>query len=97
MSKEGIYGKYRLSKADRSKMDPQACYFVLRLDTDEHARKAMRAYAKSCGGELGEQITNCLNRLRDGYCNCRSVGECFHDFLGDPVWRHGGSKKKNVG
>ena len=35
------------SKADGSKIDPDAKYFVLRVDTDKHAKKALLAYAES--------------------------------------------------
>ena len=47
MSKRGLYGKYIISKADGSEVDPKAKYFVLRADTDKHARKALLAYAES--------------------------------------------------
>ena len=43
----GIYGKYIIQKANGEPTDPHAQYFVLRADTDIHARKALRAYAKS--------------------------------------------------
>lgn len=41
----GIYGKYIIQKADGSPVDPQAVYFVLRLDTDLAARSAALTYA----------------------------------------------------
>jgi hypothetical protein len=44
--KVGIYDKYVISK--RSGMiDPGAEYFVLRIDSDHHARIALKAYAES--------------------------------------------------
>jgi hypothetical protein len=39
-------GKYVISKADGSPVDPGARYLVLRLDTDPFARKAAEAYAE---------------------------------------------------
>ena len=43
--REGLYGKYCISKADGSPVDPNADYFVLRLDTDPVARRAAREYS----------------------------------------------------
>lgn len=43
--REGLYGKYYISKADDSPVDPNADYFVLRLDTDPVARRAAREYS----------------------------------------------------
>jgi len=40
-------GKYIVEKSDGSAVDPNAMYFVLRIDTDPHARVALRAYARS--------------------------------------------------
>lgn len=44
---KGLYGKYNISKANGEPTDPNAQYFVLRLDTDKHARAAVNAYADS--------------------------------------------------
>jgi len=41
----GLYGKYVIQKADGAPVDPRARYFVLRYDTDPHAKVALRAYA----------------------------------------------------
>jgi len=43
----GLYGKYKIEKADGSAIDPDAKYFVLRYDTDPHACIALEAYARS--------------------------------------------------
>lgn len=40
----GLFGKYRVSKADGT-TDPDAVYFVLRIDTDPAARRALTEYA----------------------------------------------------
>jgi hypothetical protein len=54
MDNRGLYGKYRIEKADGSPVDPNAVYFTLRLDSDPHARAAIRAYIESCRGEQPE-------------------------------------------
>ena len=48
---EELYGKYIITKANGEPTDTNAQYFVLRLDTDEHARVAMKAYADSVKNE----------------------------------------------
>jgi len=45
----GLYQKYIITKSDGTPVDPNAQYFVLRLDTDSHARQAALAYARSIG------------------------------------------------
>ena len=47
---KGLYGKYIITKADGSPVDPNADYFVLRLDTDPAARHAARTYARDMHG-----------------------------------------------
>lgn len=46
-NQKGLYGKYQIIKTDGSPTDPEAVYFTLRLDTDPHARNAVRAYIAS--------------------------------------------------
>lgn len=48
---KGLYGKYKIEKADGSSVDPEADYLVLRLDSDKHARIAALAYAESVMSE----------------------------------------------
>jgi hypothetical protein len=43
---QGLYDKYDIVKKN-GQTDPEAVYFVLRLDTDPHARAAALAYAHS--------------------------------------------------
>lgn len=43
----GLFDKYIVSKASGEPVDEDACYFVLRYDTDPHARAALLAYADS--------------------------------------------------
>lgn len=43
---QGLYPKYTVIK-NNGEQDPEADYFVLRLDKDPHARAAAKAYADS--------------------------------------------------
>jgi F0F1-type ATP synthase epsilon subunit len=68
--KEGLYGKYRISKADGSPVDPNADYFVLRLDTDPVARRAAREYSymtmdRKLALELQKRITRYNPKMMD--------------------------------
>ena len=68
--REGLYGKYRISKADGSPVDPEADYFVLRLDTDPVARRAAREYSymtvdRKLALELQERITRYNPKMMD--------------------------------
>jgi len=47
MVKQGLFNKYTVTKTDGSPVDPDAQYFVLRIDTDYAARVAVLAYANS--------------------------------------------------
>ncbi len=40
-----LFNKYNIEKQDGSPVDPNAQYFVLRIDTDPAARYALNAYA----------------------------------------------------
>ena len=42
-----VFDKYKVEKKDGTPVDANAQYFVLRIDTDPHARVALRAYARS--------------------------------------------------
>lgn len=54
---EGLYGKYKITKADGSEVDPEADYFVLRLDKDPAARAAIFKYASYTENqELAEDL-----------------------------------------
>jgi hypothetical protein len=68
--REGLYGKYRISKADGSPVDPNADYFVLRLDTDPVARRAAREYSymtvdRKLALELQKRITRYNPKMMD--------------------------------
>ena len=69
MDKRGIYGKYRIEKTDGTPVDPRAVYFTLRLDTDKHARAAVRAYIESCLDEqpkLAQDLKRMLEEVERG-------------------------------
>ena len=42
---QGLYNKYTITKTDGTPVDPNAQYFVLRIDTDPAARVALIHYA----------------------------------------------------
>jgi len=48
---KGLYNKYIVLKSDKTPIDPNADYFLLRLDTDEDARCALRFYANRIENE----------------------------------------------
>ncbi len=61
---KGLYGKYKIEKADGSPLDPKALYFTLRLDTDPFARAAIRAYIEACREEQPELARDLEKVLR---------------------------------
>lgn len=88
--KKGIYGKYIIKKTDGSDIDPNACYFVLRLDSDAAAQDAARTYAEQTDNEeLANDILMCLEELHRPSCGCREAS-CPHEPLFSKVWTHGG-------
>lgn len=87
--KRGVFGKYRIEKADGSAIDSEACYFVLRLDSDPAARAAMRTYARECGNaKLADGIVACLDEIETPPCGCREAA-CPHERMFSSVWRYG--------
>lgn len=65
---EGLHQKYMIHKADGSPVDPEADYFVLRLDKDPHARKAALQYALSVrkdNRQLHDDIVAKLESYKD--------------------------------
>lgn len=63
----GLFNKYIIQKADGSPIDPNAQYFVLRLDTDIAARIAVRAYIQelSDGDVLKQNLIDWIKCLDD--------------------------------
>lgn len=63
----GLYGKYAITRADGIPIPPWAQHFVLRYDTDRHARVALAAYAESVSADnpqLASQLRHRLTALR---------------------------------
>jgi hypothetical protein len=95
IEQKGVYGKYRITKADGSSCDPEACYFVLRLDEDAAARKAVLVYAEECDNlKLAEDIRECVEWLNNPpACICGGrdwdIICPFHNSFYNPVWRYG--------
>lgn len=82
---KGFYHKYTVTKANDKPIDPDARYFVLRYDTDIHARRALRAYAVSVhednpefARDLFREIRPFVSDRRISSCNCREAS-CPHE------------------
>lgn len=55
--KEGIYRKYKLSKADGSELDERAKYFVIRYDkTADHDQQGIEALIAYCTSIMENKI-----------------------------------------
>ena len=66
---KGLYNKYTITKTDGTPVDPNADYFVLRLDTDKFARSAMRFYAMAIQQDnptLSKEILEKCNQYDKG-------------------------------
>jgi len=63
IAEKGLYPKYTVIKND-NKTDPEADYFVLRLDKDHHARVAAQAYANSIKEENRTLSMELMFRVR---------------------------------
>lgn len=61
MSATGLYDKYDIKKKDGTPVDDDAVYFVLRLDTDPHARRAAEIYAAHCREDNPELAQDLLD------------------------------------
>jgi hypothetical protein len=62
----GLYGKYRIEKNDGTPTDPDAAYFVLRIDTDPAAQAALITYAmrvEDSNPELASDLRHWLAQL----------------------------------
>jgi len=65
---KGLYGKYKIEKTDGTPIDPKAQYFVLRLDTDPYARRAIRKYAvymDEVNPQLGRELKRWLQETHN--------------------------------
>jgi len=100
---QGVFAKYKIEKNDGTPVDSEACYFVLRLDTDSAARDAMRRYAELCDLSLARDIVRCCDWLEDPPdCTCGGGRDSdvicpFHDggMFGHPVWSHGAAEARD--
>lgn len=63
----GYEKKYIISKANGNPTDPEADYFVLRLDKDPHALRALLAYANSVAIDNLELSSDLHKKLKE-YC-----------------------------
>ena len=55
--RKGLFGKFNITKASGGPCDPEAYYFVLRLDDDPAARRAARTYAEyTCDEVLAKDL-----------------------------------------
>ena len=61
----GYEKKYIISKANGKPTDPKADYFVLRLDKDPHALRALLTYANSVGTENLELSSDLHKKLKE--------------------------------
>ena len=88
--KGGWKRKYTITKADGSPVDPMAIYFVLRLDEDPCARRALAVYADAvavAGNPMfGAELGKLLRELDERDPTKRIVG-----IFGDPLdeYRYG--------
>ena len=63
--KQGGYeSKYIITKTSGKPVDPEADYFVLRLDKDPHALEAIYAYATSVMGSNKQLSTDLMKIFR---------------------------------
>ena len=74
--REAHCGCWTLSKPIFEDVDPEAVYFVLRLDTDPHARAAAREYARSVKDENPEFAEDILKKIHEGYMKGKEGLKC---------------------
>ena len=79
MENIGLYNKYIINKSDGTDIDINADYFVLRLDKDIRARKALRVFAESIKKE-NPVFSNDINVKLDMYELLDSLkGGCYDE------------------
>lgn len=61
----GYEKKYIISKTNGNPTDPKADYFVLRLDKDPHALRALAVYAKSVATDNLELAHDLSQKLKE--------------------------------
>lgn len=69
----GLDNKYTVTKTNGDPVDPNAVYFVLRLDKDPHALNAIETYMKSVAKDnkvLAEDLSKLINNvIQNQYCD----------------------------
>jgi hypothetical protein len=75
-----LFKKYEIQKSDGTPVDPEAQYFVLRLDTDPAARHAALMYASYIGGSDPEFA----KELREWVSECQKPNRIFPLLNSDP-------------
>ena len=62
----GLHQKYHITKTNGEPVDDDAVYFVLRIDSDPHARNALREYARIIAND-NEILASDLIMLADRF------------------------------
>lgn len=85
VEQQGILNKYIVTKTDGSPVDPNARYFVLRIDTDEAARSAALTYATAIeaadpvlADQLRQLVRQCAFGCRSKWIAGQDNFECEH-------------------
>jgi len=73
-SRSDVYVKYVISREDGAPIEDGARYFVLRLDTDRHARQALVAYINSLTNTGVEEDMKFANNLMEYLVSASPVG-----------------------
>jgi len=74
LQEKGLFNKYKIGKTDGTPMEPEAEYFVLRVDTDEEyyaeqERAAQQSMQPSEGGQLEADVKRLVQEFLDVYDN----------------------------
>jgi hypothetical protein len=98
----GLFNKYIVQKSDGSPIDPNAQYFVLRVDTDPAARAALKVYAAYVD-EDQPNFSDELYRWVDKYDSAPNTGlqsdgcpECGAKFYHAPSCSHFAKNKRVI-
>ena len=63
----GLYDKYTVTKTDGSTIDPEAQYFVLRIDNDFDAFMAVLRWADEKGND--KLFEDLIDKIKEKYYN----------------------------
>ena len=87
-----LYNKYIVEKADGTPVDPEAQYFVLRIDTDPAARHAVLQYAAYIGAsdpEFADELRNWVMQRQERNLTKRAPDVCHASSDGLHQWYAG--------